>query len=118
MTRRFAAAPLLGVAGPRVVDQDPAHGLGGDREEVAAVLPGDARLVDEAEIRLVDDGRRLERVARALSPELALGDLAQLRIDERHEPLDGRRVAFVPGDEKPRHFAAAEAGIFGVHRTV
>ena len=73
------AAPLLGAAAAGVVDQDPAHRLRGDREEVTAVLPGDPRLIDEPEVRLVHDRGRLQRVAGRLLPEVPFGDAAAAR---------------------------------------
>ena len=55
----------------RVVNEDAAHGLRRDPEEVRAVLPLDLALVDELEVRLVDEGRGLEGVVGALAPQVA-----------------------------------------------
>ena len=74
-----------------MVDEDPAHRLRGDGEEVTAVLPVHPRLVDETEIRLVDERGRLERVAAALLSEVTPGELPELGVDERHQLLERRR---------------------------
>ena len=51
-----------------VVHEDPAHDLRRDTEEVRAILPIDLALVNEPHVRLMDQGRRLQRVVRALAP--------------------------------------------------
>ncbi len=57
------AAMLLTPALPCVLDQDASHGLGGGGKEVAAAVPAlDSILVDQPEVRLVNQGRGLERL--------------------------------------------------------
>jgi hypothetical protein len=45
-----------------VLDQDAPHSLGGRSEEVAAVLPAGIPLSHQPEVRLVNQGRGLERL--------------------------------------------------------
>src|SRR5215207_6612199 len=96
------AAALGAVTVARVVEQDASHDLRGDGEEVRAVLPVHALLVDEPEVRLVDERRRLERVPRVLAPHEVARDAVQLSLDEREEAFERRPVAVAPCDEQPR----------------
>jgi hypothetical protein len=41
-----------------MIDKDAAHDMRRDREKVGAALPAHAALIDELEIRLVDERRR------------------------------------------------------------
>ena len=52
-------------------------------------LPVDARLIDELEVGLVDDGSRSERVAVALAPHVARGDGLQLVVHEGKDFVKG-----------------------------
>jgi hypothetical protein len=83
-----------------VIDEDAAHQLGRDSEEVRAA--GEARLplIDELEVRLVDECRRLQGVAGALAPQVARGQAPQLRVDERHQLVERARVAAAPTLQK------------------
>src|SRR5262245_21546643 len=65
--RAVAAPPLLPPLPARVVDQDPPHRLRRDAEELSAVLEADGALLQELQVRLVDERRRLERVALPLA---------------------------------------------------
>ena len=85
---------LVGDARARVIDQDPAHRLRGDREEVDPVLVRHRLAADEAEVQLVDDGVRLQRVIGPLPLEQSRGERAQLRMHDRKEPV---ARPFVPG---------------------
>ena len=75
------AAPLAASALSAVVFRE----LIGFRVEVAAPL------IAQAEPRLVDERRRLQRVLRALAPEIVAGDFAQLAVDEGKQ-LGCRRI--------------------------
>ena len=57
---------------------------------------------DQPEVRLVDQGRRLERLARLLLGQLRCGQLAQLVVDQRQELLGGLGVAVLDGREDAR----------------
>jgi hypothetical protein len=75
----------------RVIDEHLSHDSCGDREEVSLALPPDAWLIGESEECLVDERRRIQRVAFALALELPMGNRTQLGIDERNDllPRDG-----------------------------
>ena len=106
---RLVAAALVGDARPRVVDQDPAHRLGGDREEMRPILVRHRGPAEEAKVELVDDGIGLERVVAALAAQQPGGELAQLRVHDGEELVARLLVAGAP--------AASRAVICGRRRT-
>ncbi len=61
------AASFQGILGASVIDEDAAHELGGDAEEMGAVLPGDAGLIDELHVGLVDEGGGLQGMVGSLA---------------------------------------------------
>jgi hypothetical protein len=65
------AAAFCGVLGARVVHENAPHHLRSHTEELRAVVPLGAALVDEPEIRLVDERRGLERVLLSLATHRA-----------------------------------------------
>jgi hypothetical protein len=82
---------------------------------VGAVLPAHPPLVDELEERLVDQRRRLQRVALALAAEVPPGQQLQLAADERQQAVERRAVAIAPGDEQVRDLP--RGGWLGVQRS-
>ena len=79
-----------------VIDQDPAHDLCRDAKEVCSILPVDLALVDEPEVDLVDERRRLQRVVSSLAPKLARGRPAELSVDEREQLIERSPIAATP----------------------
>ena len=79
-----------------MVHEDVPHHASRHGEEMRAIVPGHLRRVDEPDIRLVDERRRLEAVPRALARHAAPRDLVQLPVDERNQSLEGGLVAFAP----------------------
>ena len=67
---------------------------------MGAVLPADAAPVDQSQIDLIDQGGRLERVARGLFPHVASGQPTQFRIDERNQLFEGRVGRLRPRPEE------------------
>lgn len=80
------AASLERMFAARVLDQDPAHHARRDAEEMRAILPVHIR-VDQPQIGFMDQRRGLERMSLGLAPELSPRQPAQLRIDERNQPV-------------------------------
>jgi hypothetical protein len=90
------AAALLGSAPPRVGREDLAHGGRGDGEEVLASFEGvGARETQEG---LVDERRRLQRVALRLAAEVRAQLLVDLR-GHRGAGLGPGRVALAHGPQ-------------------
>lgn len=69
-------------------------------KKVFAVLPLDVLLPQQSQISFVHERRRLQRVVRALVPQIASRELSQLLIDERYQLVDRALPAFLPGVEK------------------
>jgi len=88
-----------------VIDQDPAHDLRGDAKEMRAILPIALALIDEPDVRLVNEGRRLQGVVGPLVPKLARGNAVELRIDEWQQLIEGSPVASTPVAEQRRDVA-------------
>ena len=79
------------------VDQDEVHGLRGGGEEVTAAC--ELAIADEPQVRLMDQGRGVECLARLLAGQPLGGQLAQLIVDQGQELLGDLRVAGVDGRE-------------------
>ena len=79
-----------------MIDQDAPHEMRRHANEMRAILPAHLSGVDQPHERFVDERRRLQRVAAALASHVAAGQPAQLRFDERQQPLQGRLVAIGP----------------------
>ena len=88
-----------------VIDQDPAHDLRRDTKEMRSILPIDLALVDEPDVRLMNEGRRLQGVVGPLAPKLARGNAAKLRIDEWQQLVERSPVAATPIAEQRRDVA-------------
>jgi hypothetical protein len=69
-------AALVGMVTPCAIDEDAPHDLCGDTEEVRATPPINLTLIDESEIRFVDECRWLESMPRPLTTELPTRDPA------------------------------------------
>ena len=83
-----------------VIDENAAHELRRDAEEVRTVPPFDAALVDEAEIRLVHQRRRLKGDLIRLAPHRTGCLTMQLGIDGREELLANLLLARPPTNEE------------------
>jgi len=79
-----------------VVHEDPAHELRGHAEEMGAVAPLHTALVDEAEVRLADERRRLERVVGCLASHGTRGLLVQLGVYRGHQAFTGGAITVTP----------------------
>lgn len=82
------AAAFAGLVAAGVVDQDLAHQVGRDAEEVGAAFPFDAGLVYEAEIGFMDEGGGAEGVFLAFIAHVGAGEPAQFGIDQGQEGID------------------------------
>ncbi len=58
---------------PCMIDQNAAHQLCGDSEEVGAVLPTHIFLINQTEECLVDEGRCLQGMSGPLVPQVTCG---------------------------------------------
>jgi hypothetical protein len=75
-------------------DQDAPHGVGRGREEMAAVVPtGGVGGFDEPQIRLVDEGRRVQGVAGSLRGHPGGRQFSQLLVHQGQQLPGGVGVA-------------------------
>ncbi len=81
----------------RAVDEDPPHQLRGHREEVRAILPAHPLVIDQAQIRLIDELGGLQAMAAALPAHVASGEPMQLVIDNGRQSIQGFLIATAPG---------------------
>ena len=79
-----------------VVHEDAAHDLRRDTKEVRAMLPVFIFLPEQAQIHLVDQGCRLQRVPDALLPHIAVRHPVQFGVDQRQQFIERRAVAPAP----------------------
>src|SRR5690606_31627136 len=107
----LAAAALSTVPGPSVVDEDPAHRLGGNGEEVAPVAGREMFAGIEAHVRLVDESGRAEGVAGTFSPQLRSGEHAQVVVDEGEQPFERVRIAVAQPVEPRRDWRIGRTGL-------
>jgi hypothetical protein len=71
-----------------VIDEHLAHRPGRHGEKVLAVLPLDTAVVDELEVRLVDQLGRLERVVVRLLPTPVVSDALQFVVHGGQQVID------------------------------
>jgi hypothetical protein len=87
-----------------MVDEDMPHYLGGNGEEVRAVLPLDALLVHESQVSLVYECGSLKGVTGPLSSHVPASEAAQFRVYDRHQFVQRGFVAFAPLNQQPGYF--------------
>jgi hypothetical protein len=86
-----------------MVHQDSAHHLGRQGEEVRSILPIGVTLVDESEVRLVDQGGRLQNVPGPFVSKSGRRPAAQLLVDDGDELVPRGEIASCPRMEQSRH---------------
>lgn len=106
---REQTGPLCGAVRARLIDEDSAHHLGGDAEELRTVAPGDPPLIDQPKICLVNERGRLEAVAGTFAPKTGGGAPTELVIHERHQAIARGKIALAPGLEELRHLVVGRA---------
>ena len=90
----------LGIAPPRVVDEDAAHGLRRCRHEMSPVLPLHAFVVDQPHVGFIDQRRRLQAVAGALALHVVVRQTAELVVDDRRQQGERTLIPVAPRPEK------------------
>src|SRR5215472_10133503 len=95
---------LLVAAGAGQVDEDLAHQLGADSEEMSPVLPGPFLEINNPQVDLVDEDGGLENVPGWLSCHIAMGALVQLTVNEGGQFLQRLLVAGSPSPQQGGNF--------------
>ena len=98
--RRRAPSVARRLLAPGVVHQDAAHGLGEDGEELHPAFELYLAAAQQTQEGLVDQGRGLQGVARALPRQVGTGQGPQVLEDQRHQAVERLPVAAAPGVEK------------------
>src|SRR6266852_1814661 len=86
-----AAATLLALIRPCVIDQNLAHRPRRHSKEMCAVLKVWAALVSQAQISLVHQRRRLQRVVRVLSAHMIMSSAVKFLVDPAGSILRAQR---------------------------
>ena len=81
------------------VHQDAPHDPRRHGEKVPPVLPVDLVNVEQSEIRLIDERRRLQCMVRTLLRHVAPRQAPQLLVDQRHQLVQGGCVASPPCEQ-------------------
>jgi hypothetical protein len=90
---------------PGTFNQDTAHGRGGSREKVTAIVP--ARIIgrpNQAQVRLMDQGSGVQGLAGRFPGQSDCCQLAKLVIHQRQQLTGCLRVASVEGGQDSRYF--------------
>ena len=85
---RLRAAALQRAARAGPLDEDLPHRVRGDRAEVGAVLPAIGPVLHQAQVRLVDEAGRLERLPGPLAAQIARREPPQLLVDDRQQRIE------------------------------
>jgi hypothetical protein len=93
-----------------VIHEDAPHHLRRDAEELRAVLPLCAVLIDQPQVGFVNECGRLQRVIGALTPQVGLGPTMEVLVDQRDELIASRGISGAPRVQECRHVG------LGVHR--
>jgi len=86
----------VGVPAARVVHQHLTHQPGRDRKEMRAILEAEAAGIHEAQVGLVDQGRRLKRVTGLFATQVSTRHSPQIGIHQRQQAVERDRVAPPP----------------------
>src|SRR5215467_1194058 len=94
------AASLLRGSGARVIDQNAAHGLGGDGKEVSPVLIRHDLVSEEPDAEFIHERIRLQRMICPLALQQTHRYLTQLNMDDFEQSLASGLIAVTP-EHKP-----------------
>src|SRR6266545_904052 len=109
---RFVESYFAGVATalgivftPRVIDENLAHRLSSNGEEVGAVSPvWRMILAHQLEIGFIDQRSGLQCMVRPLALHIAVRAPAQIPINKRGQFVERGLIALTPGIKQPGHF--------------
>jgi hypothetical protein len=99
-----AACAPSGIMLPGIVDENLAHDVSGESDELSAAAPVDV-FTGEAEICFVDQRGGLQGVVGALAAHIGLSEAVKLSVHEWKQPVGRSGVAGVHGFEKAGNLA-------------
>jgi hypothetical protein len=85
-----------------VVDQDTTHHFRRQREEVRAILPIGVTLVDESQVRFMDQSRRLQEVSRPLPTKAHRRPTAEFLMNHTNQFIARSQIASTPRVKEAR----------------
>ena len=89
----------LDVMSTSMIDQDAPHHLGRNSEEMGTILPAHAVVSHQAQVGLVHEGGRLERVAAALTLHIAVSQAAEFFVHDGGQAVERALVSIAPGSQ-------------------
>ena len=92
----FLASALFCSFSAGVVHKDLAHQAGRDTKKMRSALPRRVGLIDEANISLVNQRRRLQRVSLAFFAKVTGGKLTELAVDQGRQVIQRPLVPLGP----------------------
>jgi hypothetical protein len=95
---RTAATFCVGMT-PSVIDQNAAHDLCGDSEEVRAVGPMNVFLIDETNVSLIDERGGLKRVTLSFPAHVTAGKPVEFVVDQRVQLVECGLIPIAPLSE-------------------
>jgi len=95
------AATLLRRLPACVIHADLTHGAAGDGKEVPSIVPLGMRGAEKLEVGLMDERRRLERVAGTDMSELTMGQRAQFGVDDWKQSIESVAVPVADRGQQP-----------------
>ena len=90
------SATFLPRLAPRMVEEHTPHKLRGDAEEMTSILPIDLALIEQTQIRLVDDRSDLEPIVPPFADQAARRKHTQFVVNERHQLVERVSAAILP----------------------
>ena len=72
-------------------------------------------LIDQPEVRLVDERAGLQGMIRAFTPHQAMRDAVQFMMDDLDETIEGRGVAAPPAVQQRRHVGCIGLSHYNAH---
>jgi hypothetical protein len=100
---RPSSGPLRHAMRSRSIDQNAAHHLTRDAEELAPVLPYHPALIHQPQIGLVHERRGLQAMPRSLATQPCGCPTAKLLVQHRHQLVTGVGITRGPGMQERRH---------------
>src|SRR5580698_880642 len=83
-----------------IVRQNPTHKLSGDPQEMYPVFHGKRLFSRQPDVSFMDQGGWLQRVIRALLPEVEASQATQILVNKRKDGFDGFPVSAIPTEQQ------------------
>ncbi len=85
-----------------MIDKKPAYTLRRHCEKISAVLPVHPLVIDELNVQIVHQRRRLKRMAGIFGSHVPPSQTLELLVDERRQTIQRILISVVPGQQQCR----------------